>query len=148
LFCFAVVILFYTFVLLLLSVLHLCFAVVITKQKGQSKTDNSEKLSALGTQDEDKQNKAPSVFPNVYVLFQSTLLRSMFDLFSFYIYAIGQHWAHKMKINKTKQKGQSKTDNSEKLSALGTQDEDKQNKIEGAIKNRQFRETVSIGHTR
>jgi hypothetical protein len=30
----------------------------------------------------------PSVFPNVYVLFQSTLLRSMFDLFSFYIYAI------------------------------------------------------------
>jgi hypothetical protein len=36
-----------------------------------------------------------------------------------------------MKINKTKQKGQSKTDNSEKLSALGTQDEDKQNKTEG-----------------
>ena len=53
-----------------------------------------------------------------------------------------------MKINKTKQKGQSKTDNSEKLSTLGTQDEDKQNKTEGAIKNRQFRDTVSIGHTR
>jgi hypothetical protein len=33
-----------------------------------------------------------------------------------------------MKINKTKQKGQSKTDNSEKLSTLGTQDEDEQNK--------------------
>ena len=52
-----------------------------------------------------------------------------------------------MKINKTKQKGQSKTDNSEKLSALGTQDEDKQNKTEGAIKNGQFRETVNIGQT-
>ena len=33
-----------------------------------------------------------------------------------------------MKINKTKQKGQSKTDNSEKLSTLGRQYEDKQNK--------------------
>jgi hypothetical protein len=43
--------------------------------------------------------------------------------------------------------GQSKTDNSEKLSALGTQDEDKQNKTEGAIKNGQFRETVNIGQT-
>ena len=53
-----------------------------------------------------------------------------------------------MKINKTKQRGQSKTDNSETLSALGTHDEDKQNKTEGAIKNRQFRDTVSIGHTR
>jgi hypothetical protein len=39
-----------------------------------------------------------------------------------------QHWAHKMKINKTKQKEQSKTDNSEKLSTLGRQYEDKQNK--------------------
>jgi hypothetical protein len=60
----------------------------------------------------------------------------------------GSIWVHKRQYEDKQNKGQSRMDNPETLATLDTQDTGRRQTKQGAIKNRQSRDTGNIGHTR
>jgi hypothetical protein len=118
--------------------------------------DNPEKLATLGTQDTGQRQTKQGAIKNGQSRETGNIGNTRHKMKTnktrgnqeWTIQRNWQHWVHKTQGEDKQNKRQSRMDNPEKLATLGTQDTGRRQTKQGAIKNRQSRETGNIGNTR